>query len=47
MYGKVQAVNALADTIAAFSDAQGWTSALLTDLRASLPAPSGTFRTSH
>lgn len=42
MYGKVQAVNALADTIAAFSDAQGWTSALLTDLRAALPAPSGT-----
>ena len=42
MYGKVQAVNALADTIAAFSDAQSWTSALLTDLRASLPAPSGT-----
>lgn len=42
MYGKVQAVNTLADTIAAFSDAQGWTSALLTDLRASLPAPSGT-----
>ncbi len=33
MYGKVQAVNALADTIAAFSDAQCWTSTLLTDLR--------------
>lgn len=42
MYGKVQAVNTLADTIAVFSDAQGWTSTLLTDLRASLPAPSGT-----
>lgn len=42
MYGKVQAVNALADTIAAYSDAQGWTNTLLTDLRAALPAPSGT-----
>lgn len=42
MYGKVQAVNALADAIAAYSDAQGWTNTLLTDLRAALPAPSGT-----
>lgn len=41
MYGKVQQVNGLADAIAAYADEQGWTSGLLTQLRESLPAPTG------